>query len=359
MSVNLQFYDENAMELSEIDAGESRMNYGTITALKLKNDGTDRARQCILSAAPLKALEELKETMSEEDALVEYEKQKLAASWKTFSLTKDGTFKPELELGNIQAGKYLEGVQTLHEAFSNRENSLFQNVWSYCLETWGQNAIKIYKEQAKSQTAQRKQINIGEKRDIEIKFKINYEYDSSAYAKNSCLVIFPVRIDSRGYGYILSFQFRASDGKCFFGIYKDGKGMVNNLNRTYGTRIFDTNGYKAFDSNKFLGAKIYTNDDNDTCFEFTLDGVSQILYKTKDKTVYGTTVIDTENNYPNAGEMFFDVGMYYGDLSITMSNFSITTETDQQTIYVKSTIDENASDGESYTSAISVSYIEG
>lgn len=346
------------MELSEIDAGESRMNYGKITGIKIKNEGTDKARNCIISANTLNTLDELKEEMSDDEAEKEYNKQKLAASWKTFSLTSDGKFAPELELGNINAGKFLEGKQSINEPFSNKDTSLFQNVWSYCLETWGNNTLKIYKDTAKSQTAQRKSIEIGNKRDIEIKFKLDYEYDSSVYAKNSCLVIFPVRIDSRGYGYILSFQFRASDGKCFFGVYKDGKGMVSNLTRTYGTRIFDTNGYKSFDPSKYMGAKIYTNKDDEICFEFLLDNEKQMLYKTSDKSVKGTTVVDSENNYPEAGLMFFDVGMYYGDLSISLHNFSITTETDQQVVYIRSKIDGNATDGENYKSAISVTYVE-
>lgn len=359
MAVDIQFYDENVMELNEINAGESRMNYGTITAVKIKNEGTDKARGCIISACPLNTLEELKSTMSEEDAETEYKKQQQAATWKSFSLTKDGIYSPELELGNIQAGKFLEGTQTFKESFSNKDSSVFQNVWSYCMESWGQNAIKIYKEQAKSQAAQRKQLNIGSRRDVEIKFKLNYECDASTYAKNNCLVIFPVRIDSRGYGYVLSFQFRASDGKCFFGVYKDGKGMTSNLNRTYGTRIFDTNAFKPFDSSKFMGARIFTNDNDETCFEFILDGEKQILYSTKDKNINSTTVVDTENNYPDAGLMYFDVGMYYGDLGVTISNFSITTETDQQTVYIKSKIESDAIDGEDYTSGISVSYLEG
>lgn len=359
MAVDLQFYTEDVMELDVIDAGESRINYGTITPIVIKNEGTDRARACILSACPLNTLEELKTEMSEEEAVLEHEKQKNAASWKTFCLKKDGNYTPELEIGNINAGYFLQGEQTIAEPFSNKETSLFQDVWSYCLESWGNNGIKIYKDQAKSQTAQRKSIDIGERKNVEIKFKLDYEYDSSAFNKSSCLVIFPVRVDSRGYGYILSFQFRASDGKMFFGVYKDGKGMVDNLNRTYGTRIFDTNGYKVFDPNKFMGARVYTNEDDETCFEFILDGEKQTLYKTKDKTVKSTTVVDTENNYPNAGLMYFDVGMYYGDLGVTLKNFSITTETDKQVVYIKSKIDETAIDGEVYDSAISVSYIEG
>ena len=359
MAVDLQFFDENVMEINEINAGESRMNYGTITAVKIKNEGTDRARDCIISACPLNTLEELKSTMGEEDAIAEYKKQQQAADWKSFSLVENGVYVSSLELGNIQAGKFLEGVQTLQEPFSNKDTSIFKDIWSYCKESWGQNAIKIYKDQAKSQSAQRKQIDIGSRRDVEIKFKLSYEYDASSYAKNNCLVIFPVRIDSRGYGYVLSFQFRASDGKCFFGVYKDGKGMTSNLNRTYGTRIFDTNGFKPFDSSKFMGARIYTNDNDETSFEFTLDGEKQTLYSTNDKNIHSTTVVDTENNYPDAGLMYFDVGMYYGDLSVTINNFSITTETDQQTVYIKSKIDGNATDGEDYTSGISVSYLEG
>lgn len=359
MAVELKFYDEDVMELNEIDAGESRMNYGTITAVKIKNEGTDRAKNCIIDSCPLNTLDELKTTMNDEEAKAEYEKQLMAASWKSFSLIKDGNYSTELELGNINPGCFLEGTQTLQEPFSNIETSMFQSVWSYCLEQWSNNSLKIYKDTAKSQTAQRKVLNIGEHRDIDIKFKLNYDYDSSAYAKSSCLVIFPVRIDPRGYGYILSFQFRASDGKCFFGVYKDGKGMVSNLSRTYGTRIFDTNGYKEFDSSKYMGAKVYTNENDEICFEFILNGEKQVLYKTSDKSIKGTTVVDTTNAYPNAGAAYFDVGMYYGDLAITLSNFSISTETDQQTVYIKSKIDGNATDGENYTSAISISYIEG
>lgn len=357
MAVDLKFYDEKSIILNEINSGESRMNYGTITPIKIKNDGTDKAKSCIISAATLNTLDELKQIDSEH-AKELFKNQQLAASWKSFSLKKDGEYTSELFLGNINPGCYLEGTQTLNDNFSDPENSLFENVWSYCLETRENNSLKIYKNEAKSQTAQRKAINIGKKRDVEIKFKFNYEYDSSAYAKNSCLVIFPVRVDSRGYGYLLSFQFRASDGKCFFGIYTKGKGMVDNLNRTYGTRIFDTNAYKKFDPTKFIGARIYTNDEDETCFEFILDDEKQVLYKTGKTSENGTTVIDKNNSYPEAGLMYFDVGLYYGDLSVSFEDFSITTETDQQTVYVKSKITNAAVNGLDYTSAITISYLE-
>lgn len=359
MAVNLKFYNKDAMELETIDGGTSRINFGQITPIKIKNEGQDKARNCIISSSTLNTLDELKKSLGDSEGEKEYNKQVSAASWKTFSLAENGEYKSELNLGKINPNSFLEGTETIQEQFSNKDKSLFQDSWSFCKESWGNGALKVYKDQAKSQTAQRKEINIGSKRDIDIKFKLKYEFDSSAYAKSNCLVIFPVRVDDRGYGYILSFQFRASDGKCYFGVYKNGKGMLTNLNRTYGTRIFDTNAFLEFDQSKYLGAKVYTNEDDETCFEFTLNGEKQVLYRTKDKKKIGTTVVDTENNHPKAGGMFFDVGMYYGDLAVTLSNFTITTETDQQVVYIKSKIDGNAKDNEDYKSAITVSYTEG
>lgn len=359
MSAELQFYNEKSIYLSEIDGGESRINYGTITPIKIRNNGTDKAKNVIISSSSLNTLDELKaECDNDEEAEKEYEKQRLASSWKSFSLTKDGIYTSELELGTIVPNSFLKGKQTIKETFSNKDNSLFQDVWSYCLEDMANGGLKIYKNQAKSQTAQRKEIAIGEKRDISIQFKLTYEYESESFNKSSCLVIFPVRIGDTGTGYILSFQFRASDGKCFFGVYKNGKGMVSNLSRTYGTRIMDTGGYLEFDQTKTMGAKIYNDDDDNIWFEFILNGKSQILYLTDNKNIKGLKLQDPKNTHPNAGLMYYDVGMYYGDLAVTISNFQITTDTDEQIVYVKSKLDGNAIDKENYKSAIVLSYIE-
>lgn len=358
MAAELQFYDDKSLVLNEIDGGEARINYGTITPIKIKNNGNDKARQVIISSSPLNSLEELKSSLGSEAGEKEYDKQKIAASWKTFSLTEDGNFTPELSLGTIAAKSFLGGTQTMNETFSDKENCLFKDVWSYCLEDMSNGSLKIYKNQAKSQTAQRKEIAIGEKRDISIQFKLNYEYESESYNKNSCLVIFPVRIGNTGTGYILSFQFRASDGKCFFGVYKNGKGMVSNLSRTYGTRIMDTGGYLEFDQSKYMGAKIYNDDDDNVWFEFMLNGKTQTLYLTGNKSVHGLKLQDPNNTHPNAGSMYYDVGMYYGDLSVTINSFQITTDTSEQIVYIKSKLDGNAVDKETYKSAITLSYIE-
>lgn len=358
MAAELQFYDEKSVLLKQIDGGESRVNYGTITPIKIKNIGKDKAKQVIISAAPLNTLSELKKSLSADAAEEEYDRQKMAASWKSFCLTKDGNYVSELNLGTIAAESYLTGTQTMNETFSDKDNCLFKDVWSYCLEDMVNGGLKIYKNQAKSQTAQRKEIAIGKRRDISIQFKLNYEYESESYGKNSCLVIFPVRIGDTGTGYILSFQFRASDGKCFFGVYKNGKGMVSNLSRTYGTRIMDTGGYLEFDKTKYMGAKIYNDDDDNVWFEFMLNGNPQTLYLTGNKSVKGEKLQDPKNTHPNAGSMYYDVGMYYGDLAVTISNFQITTDTDQQTVYVKSKLDANAVDKQKYSSAITLSYTE-
>ena len=360
MAVDLKFYTENVMELEEIDVGQVRMNHGTIQPVKIKNIGTDRAKNVSIASGTLNTLEELKITLGD-DALAQaaYNKQLMASKWKSFSLEKDGKYEEVLDLGNIEAGRFLEGTQTIEEDFANKERCVFQDVWSYCLESMGNNAIKIYKNEAKSQTAQRKDVNIGNKRDVKIMFKMNYEYDKTAYNKSNCLVIFPVRINDKGLGYVLSFQFRASDGKTYFGVYKDGKGMVSNLSRTYGTRIIDSGGFKAFDPSKPMGARIFTDDNGDTCFQYYLNGEEQTLRLSDKTTTQGKVIADPKNSYPNAGKMYFDVGMYYGDLSVALSNLSITTETDQRTVYIKSVIDSNATDAEDYTSAIVLSYTEG
>lgn len=358
MSADLQFYNEKSVLLKQIDGGEARINYGTVTPIKIKNVGKDRAKQVTISAAPLNTLAELKKELSATAAEEEYDRQKMAASWKSFCLTGDGNFVSELNLGSIAADSYLTGTQTLNETFSDKETCLFKDVWSYCLEDMENGGLKIYKNQAKSQTAQRKEIAIGKRRDISVQFKLNYEYESESYNKNSCLVIFPVRIGDTGTGYILSFQFRASDGKCFFGVYKNGKGMVSNLSRTYGTRIMDTGGYLEFDQTKYMGAKIYNDDDDNVWFEFMLNGKTQTLYLTNNKSVKGTKLQDPNNTHPNAGSMYYDVGMYYGDLAVTISNFQITTDTDQQVVYVKSKLDANAVDKQNYKSAITLSYVE-
>ena len=360
MAVELKFYTPDIIDLDEIDAGKVRMNYGTVIPVKIKNEGKDKAKNVIIASNTLNSLEELEEQYGDTAlAEAEYKKQKLAASWKTFSLEEDGVYSESLELGNINAGEFLQGTQTIEETFTNKEKCVLQDVWSYCLENMSNNKLKIYKNEAKSQTAQRKDLNIGKRRDVQILFKMNYEREASAYNKSNCLVIFPVRINDKGVGYILSFQFRASDGKMYFGVYKDGKGMVSNLSRTYGTRFIDTGGFKAFDPNKLMGARVFNDENDNVCFQFMLNGEWQTLYNSKDNKQKGKVLSDPDNKYKEAGLAYFDVGMYYGDLSVTLSNFSVTTETDQQTVYIKSVIDTNAKDAENYMSAITLNYIEG
>lgn len=68
MAVDLKFYTENVMELEEIDVGQVRMNHGTIQPVKIKNIGTDRAKNVSIASGTLNTLEELKITLGD-DAL--------------------------------------------------------------------------------------------------------------------------------------------------------------------------------------------------------------------------------------------------------------------------------------------------
>ena len=60
MAVDLRFYNQDVMKLDEINGGESRINYGTITPIKIANEGKDKARGVIIGACPLNTLDELK-----------------------------------------------------------------------------------------------------------------------------------------------------------------------------------------------------------------------------------------------------------------------------------------------------------
>ena len=96
MAVEFELYNNKDEKLDAVNLGKVRRGHDTIYELKLKNAGTTTARNVVISAETLNNSSEVSEE--------EFNKQKNAKNWKSFSLKKNGVYTSSLNLGDIKAG---------------------------------------------------------------------------------------------------------------------------------------------------------------------------------------------------------------------------------------------------------------
>ena len=359
MPVKLQFLnmDNEEIDLSEgLDLGVSRKGRPVITPIKIKNVGNVTARDIILEAT----------TLNEEDDVDgdEYANQLKAASWKTFSLDKDGEFVKELRLGDLKPNRFIEGYQTVEEHFESSSSCMFKEVWNTGVTKFEDNSLVLHKvdyEEKGSVGRRMKCEGLSRPRDLEMEFKLDFQANPEEESLTDAMIVFPVRINSKGdgNGYIFIVTYRRADNRFMVNIYKNGKGMESNIDRVYGTKIFDTVQYRAFDPNKKFGLKIYNDKNNVPTFEVLYDGKNLPLINSSGAGVEENVKKDDKSDaFTTGGDFYMDASIYDGDISLSISEFKVKTENLEQPIYVKTIVGDDAEDKKEYRSSLMVGYIE-
>lgn len=359
MAANLKFLDldNNEIQLpTGIDLGLSRKGMPIIKPIKIKNEGDITARSLIIRAEPLNSEKEVTPE--------EYANQMLAASWKSFSFTENGEYSKTLNLGDVRPGRFVEGTKEIVETFENQHNCIFEEKWSTGITEFkeGKMVFKKLNDESKGNISKRMSCSVlTAPRDLEVEFNMEFNSDPEIESEMNAMLVFPFRVNCNGdgLGYVAIFQYNRQENKFLAAIHKGGSGMVTNIDRNYGTKIFDTISFKTFDKNKKLGFKVYNNKGGYPTFEITYGGENMTLASSlgtsKDNIVQSDTA---SGSFKTGGDFYFDWGLYDGDVDCRVSNFTIKTEELEQPIYIKTYITEEGKDKVNYKSAVEVSYIE-
>ena len=146
-------------------------------------------------------------------------------------------------------------------------------------------------------------------KNVEIAFKMKLEVDSSFTNYDSAILNFPLRMGTKKdqRGYCISFQKRRKDGKLYAAFYKGGKGMVENLDRDYGTNLYNT-GWIKFDESKEIRFKLYNNVYDQPCFQLFIDNQAVTFQSTENSKIKKTLIVDDDAKtaYVGGGKTFLD-----------------------------------------------------
>lgn len=359
MAAILKFLDmeNNEIELpTGVDFGLSRKGIPIIKPIKIKNVGDITARSLILKSDTLNTLSQVGEE--------EYANQKLAASWKSFSLSENGEYVKTLNLGDVRPGRFVEGTKEVVENFETQHNCIFEEKWSTGITEFKENKMVFKKlnDETKGNISKRmKCAALTAPRDLEVEFNMEFNSDPEIESEMNAMLVFPFRVNCKGdgLGYLALFQYNRQENKFLASIHKHGKGMETNIDRVYGTKIFDTISFKTFDKTKKLGFKVYNNKSGYPTFEITYGGENMLLASTAGSGADSYVKTDTASDaYKTGGDFYFDWGLYDGDIDCKVSNFTIKTEELEQPIYIKTYITDEGRDKVNYKSAVEVSYIE-
>ena len=94
-------------------------------------------------------------------------------------------------------------------------------------------------------------------------------------------------------------------------------------------------------------------------FRSLYDGKPMLLGKPGVESSLAYVVKDTTTSaYVNDGALYMDFSISSAEQSVTVKNMDIKTENPNQSIFVRTLIDDRAEDMTWYSSAISISYIE-
>ena len=358
MAVNIKLFDDKDQEITVvqgIDYGLARVNYPYVKQVYIKNLGNSNAYNCSLRSDTLNNLGDVEEA--------EYSKQLLAKSWKSFSLDNKN-FYNFLDLGKISRGSYLEGIRDIKFDLTSSLGTL-KETWTNAKPTFIDNKLIFRKttydsdDKKQGTGSGRYLVNVGNIRDVDITFYLNYIGDSkTSYAAIATLLI-PIRIGSDGFGYGLAVQRNRENGKMFVAIYKRIKGMLDANTSIMGTRIADIKSYIEVDESKPLRFKCYNNSEGFPTFEFYCNDKQMTLYSSSDRSKFGMTYIDNgEGYYPSRGSMYLDIALYKGDIEFSVYGISLVTENAKQPVYIKTTVGKEAIDQEEYKSCIKLEWTE-
>lgn len=357
MPVNLRCIDDsgNNIDLTTgLNLGISRKGVPIIQKFKLKNEGDITARDIIITATPQNEMSEVAED--------EYNRQQLAAQWKSFSLDNK-TFVRQLNVGSVPPNKFVEGIKVSPISFASEAMCQFTDRWSAAVTEFKNDAMYIKKadDGSKGQVAKRMAMNsIPTCCNFEVEFTCDFKFNIEDQESASAFIGFPVRINSKGDGKGYMFFIHCKrDGKFIVSIYKNAKGMTSNVNREYGDKIIDTIVQRVFDKNKIFKFKCYNNTLGQPTFEVWYDGEKLKLSKTNVAGVQGYSISDTGiDAYVGEGNFFIDMALYTGDYYAGLTSMTLRTEEKEQFVYVKNVLGDGAENKVNYKSAVSMSYIE-
>lgn len=352
MAVEFELYNNKDEKLDAVNLGNIRRGHDTIYELKLKNAGTTTARNVVISAETLNNSSEVSEE--------EFGKQKNAKNWKSFSLKKNGVYTSSLNLGDIKAGRYLEGENNNVVSFLNENACILKTKWTTGTSTFEDGKLKLEKSASVTSCSRRMTLeSLGITRNVDVTF--NIDINSKDVSETTLLLGFPVRIGNDGYGYMVNFQFKKSDCTYLFSVYKNAKGMISDNNKIYGNKMFDTLAYKPFDPTKDIGFKVYNNDDDVPCFEIYYDG-QPLMMKNSTTGEMGKVMKDNDLTYVDGGKIYFDSSITEQGLSFSINNYfyinsmKIISDDIQKLIYIKTLADDKAENKLQYSSAINIEY---
>lgn len=354
MPANLLILNKDETEISVetgVNLGVARKGYPLYKEMKIKNTGNVSAKEVLLTAVPLN----IKGTVTEE----EFNRQTTAASWKTFSFSQEGPYSSTLSLGSIKPNGYVEGKKSKDIDFKADFSEVFK---SGNLER-GSSSLKLSQTpgEEKDGTSSRVSSQLFKNcRDVEVEFNLNYDFRNENGVQDT-LVLIPVRMNSKNTktGYLFSIKYTKSSNRFSVSIWSNGKGIENHYDRDYGTKIFEAEELMSLDKNKKINLKVYNDTNNRPCFEFKYGGVAKRLGKPGIESSLAYVARDSSPSaFVNEGEVYIDFSISSAIDSVTISNMTITTEENNQILYVRTLLDDRAEDKVSYNSAVAVSYIE-
>ena len=355
MAANLVITDKDGKEIDlyqGLDFGLTRKGLPSFQEIKIKNTGNTAAKDIVLTAIPMNSAVEVSDE--------EYENQVKATQWKTFGYEQDGMFSKYLSIGDIKANGTLEGTKNTSIEFDSHFTGTHFTSGNL---SKAPNYLKLsqFDGEIKDGTSCRvKSEMFRSARDVEISFNLEFEARNGE-GRQDTLVVFPVRMNSKNnkMGYLMVVKYIPTSKRFSVSIWKDAKGIESHYDRDYGTKIFESEQTPVLDSNKKITLKIYNDEQIRPSFEFLYDGKPMLLGKPGVESSLAYVVKDTTTSaYVNDGALYMDFSISSAEQSVTVKNMDIKTENPNQSIFVRTLIDDRAEDMTWYSSAISISYIE-
>ena len=355
MAANLVITDKDGKEIDlyqGLDFGLTRKGLPSFQEIKIKNTGNTAAKDIVLTAIPMNSAVEVSDE--------EYENQVKATQWKTFGYEQDGMFSKYLSIGDIKANGALEGTKNTSIEFDSHFTGTHFTSGNL---SKAPNYLKLsqFDGEIKDGTSCRvKSEMFRSARDVEISFNLEFEARNGE-GRQDTLVVFPVRMNSKNnkMGYLMVVKYIPTSKRFSVSIWKDAKGIESHYDRDYGTKIFESEQTPVLDSNKKITLKIYNDKQIRPSFEFLYDGKPMLLGKPGVESSLAYVVKDTTTSaYVNDGALYMDFSISSAEQSVTVKNMDIKTENPNQSIFVRTLIDDRAEDMTWYSSAISISYIE-
>ena len=355
MAANLVITDKDGREIDlyqGLDFGLTRKGLPSFQEIKIKNTGNTAAKDIVLTAIPMNSAVEVSDE--------EYENQVKATQWKTFGYEQDGIFSKYLSIGDIKANSALEGTKNTSIEFDSHFTGTHFTSGNL---SKAPNYLKLsqFDGEIKDGTSCRvKSEMFRSARDVEISFNLEFEARNGE-GRQDTLVVFPVRMNSKNnkMGYLMVVKYIPTSKRFSVSIWKDAKGIESHYDRDYGTKIFESEETPLLDKNKKITLKIYNDAQIRPCFEFLYDGKPMRLGKPGVESSLNTVVKDTTSSaYVNDGELYIDLSISSAEQSVTLRNMNIKTENPNQSIFIRTLLDDRAEDMVWYSSAVSISYTE-